>query len=31
MVEIHDGNNKPDCGLVCTAIFGYGTAVEILG
>ena len=23
------GNNKPDCGSVCTAILGYGTAVEI--
>ena len=22
-------NNKLDCGLVCTAILGYGTAVEI--
>ena len=24
------GNNKPDCVSVCTAILGYGTAVEIL-
>ena len=23
------GNNKLDCGSVCTAILGYGTAVEI--
>ena len=22
-------NNKLDCGSVCTAILGYGTAVEI--
>ena len=24
------GNNKPDCGSICTAILVYGTAVEIL-
>ena len=24
------GNNKPDCGSVCTAILGYRTVVEIL-
>ena len=24
------GNNKLDCGSVCTAILGYETAVEIL-